>query len=266
MAFATAKEWRSSWKDTWGKFRDEPATRDAMAQFDALKGSEHHRMRTLMRIMPACLSARECAKSVKAQKKKAYKIELDPGQKYRDENAAQKKVVHRLAAAAQVLAKACERNDRAMLWALPGGVNDLGVALQRPHDGKETPICEMGAAWFNELKNKLSGKLPELHGGPFYHRFTLGNMHFENPLAAGRPVELASMLAFELAFYLRMFTAGRAGDSTQNAQTMPNDGKPCTPVVAAFCSAALGEPFSAREITARLSKLPKSVGLIGWPK
>ena len=254
MPFATTNEWRSSWRGEWGEFRDKTATRKAMTVFDALKGTEIDRMRTLQRIMTACLSA------------KLYDPELDPGQKYRSAIAAQRKSMQSLAAAARVLAKACERNDKAMMWALPGGLNDFGVSLKRPHDGRTTPICEMGAAWFSELENTLSGKLPELNGGPFFYRFTVGNMHFEKPVKAGRPIGVVSMLAFELAFYLRMFTAGRASDSWADGQRMPIDGKPCTAVIAAFCKASLGSSLSARQVAYRLNKLPTDAGLIGWKK
>ena len=254
MVFATVKEWRTSWHGEWGQLRDKPATRNAMALFDALKGTELDRMRTLSRIMCASLSAMR------------YDTALDPGQKYRNEIVVQRKNTHQLVAAARVLAKACEREDRAMMWALPGGLNDLGVTLTRPRDGQTTPICVMGAAWFSELERSLSGKLPELHGGPFFHRFTLGNMHFERPLKAGRRIEVISMLAFELAFYLRMFTAGRASDSWQTAQTMPEDGRPCANVIAAFCNAALDSSLDTRQVTDRLKKLPVDIGLMNWPQ
>ncbi len=254
MDFATAHEWRNSWFAEWGAFRDKPATRKAMTAFDELKGSERDRCITLNRIMGACFSAMK------------YKPESDPGHEYRSEMAAQRKAVASLAKAARVLAKACERDDRAMVWALPGGANVLGVKLTRPNDGHETPICKMGAAFFSELESSLTGKLPELNGGPFMSRFTLGNLHFEKPLKAGRPVEVASMLAFELAFYLRMFTEGRAGDVLQTAQPMPKDGKPCAQVIAAFCNAALATSLSTEQVTDRLGKLPLDVGLCSWPE
>jgi hypothetical protein len=74
---------------------------------------------------------------------------------------------------------------------------------------------KMGAAWFNELEQRLKKEMPELHGGPFLHRFTFGNLHFKAAIEAGRKPEVSTMLAFELVFYLRMFTAGRAADSWQ---------------------------------------------------
>ena len=34
--------------------------------------------------------------------------------------------------------------------------------------------------------------------GPYFHRFTIGNLHFEAPKATGRPVALDTLLLFEV--------------------------------------------------------------------
>lgn len=254
LSFLTAKEWRSSWSGDWATWRDKPATRKAMDCFDQLGGSEMDRYITLNRIVPACLQAMR------------YEPKHDPGQKYRDKLATERQTVHELERAARTLAKACERNSQAMKWCLPGGANELGVRLSRPHDGEKIEVQKMGAVWFAELAAALSGTLPELHGGPWFNLFTLGNLHFEKPLKSGRPVEVTSMLAFELAFYLRMFTAGRANNVWSSGQRMPKYGKPCTHVVAAFCNATLNTYTDAKQVADRLRKLPDGVGLIHWQK
>ena len=120
MTFSTVKEWRAAWDVEWAAWHDKPATRKALDGFDALGGSEHHRYITLSRIASASLQAMH------------YDPARDPGQKYREQMARQRGQVGTLATAANTLAKACERGDRAMMWALPGGGNELGARLSRP--------------------------------------------------------------------------------------------------------------------------------------
>lgn len=254
MSFATAKEWRDSWPGEFGKWRDKAGTRQALTEFDKLKGSEDDRAKTLGRIATACLSAMQ------------YRPERDPGEIYRKKLAAQRKGLSQLSTAARTLAKACERGDTAMMWALPGGNNDLSASLGRPHDGQSIDVLKIGHAWFSELENTLKNKLPELHGGPWFHRFTAGNLHFKEAISVGRKIEVSTMLAFELAFYMRMFTEGRAGDVLQSAQTMPTDGKPCYSIVALFCNTTLKTEISDKQLTSRMGKLPAGIGLMDWPK
>lgn len=128
------------------------------------------------------------------------------------------------------------------------------------------PVHENAARFFGALERSLSGKLPEVHGGPFVGRFTVGNLWYQGPIGPRRPIEPVTMLAFEIAFYLRMHTAARAQDSWQTAQAMPSDGRPCMPVVAAFCTAALGVPVYAGKLGDRLRKLSRDVGLGEWPQ
>lgn len=248
------RKWMAPWEGEWAAWRDRRETQSALEKFEALMGTDRDRIKTIYRIAIACNNASK------------YQPGKDPGMKYREEMSHQRDRTRQLAEAAHLLAKACERDDRALFWALPGGTNPLSVRLSRPHDGASTPIHQMGAAWFTELEQRILGKIPELHGGPFWHRFTVGNLHFERPLRSGRPIEVASMLAFELSVYLRMFTAGRAGDLTYTGQRQPSDGKPCCHVIAEFCNATLSTNFDASMIGDRLRKLPRDVGLIEWPK
>lgn len=254
IVFSSVREWISSWSGDLALWRDHQETQSALKKFDALGGTEKDRYLTIARMASACQNARQ------------YQPDTDPGQIYRNRLAHQRTQLDALARAARVLAKACERGDRAMVYALPGGANRLSVRLTRPHDGATTAIQEMGAAWFSELEQRILGTIPELHGGPFWHRFTVGNLHFERPLRSGRPIEVTSMLAFELSFYLRMFTAGRARDIKQSAQRHPRYGKPCCHIVADLCNATLGANLDAKMIGDRLRKLPPDVGLIEWPK
>lgn len=253
MGFETAKDWRNSWGGELARWRDRPATRKAWKLFDALEGTEKDRYLTINRIVQACHGAMH------------FRPKDDPGLRYREEMARQRRELHKLATAARVLRRACERNDAAMMWLLPGGTNQMGVTLSRPPSLERAPVCEMGAAWFGELDKRLREPLPQLHGGPFLHRFTIGNLHFERALEQpGRPPSLETMLAFDLTFRLRKFTAGRAGDITSFAQKMPRDGRPCFDVVAAFCNATLGTNLSGVQIADRLRRLPADVGLMPW--
>jgi len=217
-------------------------------------------MRTLERIATACLNAQR------------YKPDADPGENYRQAMSLQRDKRKSLAAAALTLAKACEREDRAMAWALPGGDNALQVRIARqsragePVTGDPVDVLKMGAAWFNELEQRLKVKMPELDGGPFLKHFTIGNLIFQKPIKAGRPIDVSTMLAFELVFYLHMFTAGRAADAWQVGQDMPKDGKPRYKLAAMFCNATLGSQLDELQVNDRLRKLPPGVGLMPWPK
>ena len=158
-----------------------------------------------------------------------------------------------------------KRNEKGFMWACTLAESTSGVRITRKE--KPGPMAHnlVVENYFSHLETALKGKLPELSGGPFLHRFTIGNLIFDKPILAGRPVTIETMLAFELAFYLRMHTAGRAKDGLQNGQRMPDDGDPCYSVVAAFCSAVLDTSFDAKSIGDKVRKL-KHVGLTGWPK
>lgn len=209
---------------------------------------------TLERIAGACLHAAR------------YDPSRDPGILYRKDLVRQRERLSQLERAAHVLAKACERRDKALIWCLPGGLNSLEVRLSRPHDGRRVDILDMGAAWFSELEEKLKGEFPELHGGPWLHRFTVGNLHFDKPVQAGRPIDVCTMLAFELTIYLRMLTAGKGHYIRSTGQRMPDCGKPCGHVVALFCNATLGTRLDTRRVADRLRKLGRGVKWIQWPE
>lgn len=256
LRFATVEEWRAAWAGEWARWRDQPATRNAMASFDELGGNDLDRCITLERIAEACLHAVR------------YDPSQDPGVIFRKRMAWQRKRLAELARAATTLAKSCERREEAMMWAISmARDNALQVDFARPHDGRTVEIRDMGAAWFGALANAFKGTMPELHGGPFFYRFTVGNLHFDKPVQAGRPIHVSSMLAFELTLYLRMLTAGRARDVAYAGQRINKDmGNPCSHVVAAFCNAALGTQLDGRQVADRLRRLGRGVKRMPWPE
>jgi hypothetical protein len=150
------------------------------------------------------------------------------------------------------------------MWAMGKAEAESGVRLSRTHPEGQMALTEIAERYFQSLEAALRGPLPELSGGPFLHRFTIGNLHFDKPLGAGRPVTAATMLAFELTIYMRMLTAGYAEDVLQSGASMPKYGDPCYQVVAAFCEAALDTELDAKQTGDNVRKL-KNVGLMRWP-
>ncbi len=141
---------------------------------------------------------------------------------------------------------------------------DQGIAITR--NDKLQPMAQqrVEATYFEALSEALKGPLPELDGGPFLRRFTVGNLVYPDAISAGRPTATTTMLAFELAFYLRMLTALRAEDGLQAGQTMPSDGKPCYELVQAFCGAVFTHAPDAKQTAKNVTAL-KNVGLTEWP-
>lgn len=255
MKFATVDEWRAAWSGEWAKWRDQPATRKALVAFDALGGGELDRCKTLARVAEACMHAAR------------YKTKGDPGVIFREQMAGQRKKLAELARAANTLAKSCERNDEAMLWAISSArQNDLQVDLARPHDGRTVEIREMGAAWFGALAGAFKGTMPQLHGGPWLRLYSVGNLHFDKPLKAGRPIDVCTMLAFELTINLRLLTAGKGRDIRCSGQRMPDYGRPCGNVAALFCNATLHTTMDARQVADRLRRLGRGVKWMPWPE
>lgn len=123
----------------------------------------------------------------------------------------------------------------------------------------------MWAGFFDCLAAELDGTLPELHGGPWLHRFTVANLHFEKPRVSGAPLKVETPLLFELTLHLRNLSAGRAGHIFQSGDRMPSDGRPHFNVAAAFVRAALGLPLTGPQAASRLKSLPADVGLMSWP-
>lgn len=237
------------WFHTW---RDKPASRAALKLLDGIGGESRHLSQTRYRIARACFEAAH------------YRPDRDPGKQYRDEIVEQKKQLIQLARAAKVLTLGATNSHRGLMWAMARAENDSGVRLTRKEPKGKAELTEIGEKYFQALENALRGPLPELSGGPFLHRFTIGNLHFDKPISSGRPVTVATMLAFELTIYLRMHTGGHAADSLQNGSTMPDYGDPCFPIVAAFCAATLNTQLDARQTGDNVRKL-KNVGLFSWP-
>lgn len=163
-----------------------------------------------------------------------------------------------------MLAQSAKRNDKALMWAC--GIAEITSGVRITRKEKPSPMAHnlVVENYFLNLEKALRGRLPELDGGPFLPRFTVGNLIYEKPIKAGKPIKAETMLAFELAFYLRMHTAGRANDSTQYGQPMPKDGDPCFQTVAAFCCAVFSTSFDAKRIGDNVRYL-NSAGLGNWP-
>lgn len=238
-----------NWYSTW---QHRPKSRKALKALGALGGSEIHQSITLQRVATACYKAAH------------YRPESDPGNQYRTNMAAEKERLGQLERAAHVLRLAAQRGDKAFKWATVQAELSSGVRMIRADESSGSEDHSVVAErYFSNLEKALQRPLPELNGGPFLDRFTFGNLYFHEPLAAGRPISTATMLAFELTIYLRMHTAGRAGNSLEPDNPMPTDGQPCYPVVAAFCNATLGLHLEAKQVGENVRKL-KNVGLTNW--
>ncbi len=242
-----AREWYQKWSSN-------PATHTALKLFKAISGTDAHVAITHHRIALACFDAAH------------YKPELDPGQIYRKEIQAEKKKLDQLTSAAHILALSAGHNEKGLMWACQIAESTSGVRITRIEKPGPMALNLVVENYFSHLETALRGKLPEIHGGPWLHRSTIGNLSYNKAISAGRPVTIETMLGFELAFYLRMHTAGRAEDTIQNGQDMPDDGNPYYPVVAAFCSAVcVTTSWDAKKIGDKVRDL-KNVGLTEWPK
>ena len=240
METSHSPDWVEWWRDD--RWKSKPRAREALRLLQSLEGTERDRHITAVRAVTCCFRA------------VAYTPAKDPGRVYRQRMKEQRNTAKSLARAANTLAKACERGDAAILW-----------AIRWPLGKQPIRSATLAGAWLQGLAENLEGKLPELHGGPFLHRYTIGNMHRDKPIREGARTTVAAMLAFELTFYLRMHMAGRAGDAWQAAAKMPTDGKPCANIVAAFVNAVLGGTRDRREVADLISKIPRDVGLMPWP-
>jgi hypothetical protein len=239
------------WFMTW---RDKPTARSALRLLEEVGGTERHLANTLQRIAEACFNAVH------------YRPDLDPGKVYRAEIISAKKQIGQLARAARVLALGAAGKNKGLMWAMTKAELDSGVRLTRAEKDGPMELTVVAERYFRSLEAALRGTLPELSGGPFLHNCTIGNLIFDKPISAGRPLTVTTMLAFELTIYMRMHTAGNAEDSLQNGSPMPDyDGDPCFPVVAAFCTAALGTQLDAKQTGDNVRKL-RNVGLISWPR
>lgn len=243
----TPQEWWRSWSD-------QADTQDAEYKFSTIPGNDKDSQITLHRIRMACYQAAH------------YDPAKDPGLLYRDKIRMEKDQRAELAAAARVLARSAKRGDKSLFWAMEFAEADSGIRITRKDYNEKMSVNVVAHKYFSHLEKALIGKLPELDGGPWLRRFTVGNLTFDAPLGkAGHQIETVSMLAFELAFYLRMYTAGRASDGWQNGQRMHTDGRPRNDVVAAFCNATLGTKVDAESIKQRMKGMLKiKAGITGW--
>lgn len=255
------------WYLDWCK---KPATTTALDGFRAIDSDARSIDITQVRIVRACFNAAH------------YKLELDPGEIYRAEIAKQRREMPKLQKAAKTLAEAALQNHRGLDWASAIAVYNSGLCIA-PISQSELDLIDANPAanihinreprnghlgmydYFSHLEKALKGKLPEIHGGPFTYKSSKGNLSFNKHISRGKKITTETMLAFELAFYLRMHTAGRADDGWQNGQSMPDDGNPCFHIVALFCDAVfdLKGNYEPNQIGDKVRDL-KNAGLTEW--
>lgn len=234
------------------KWRNDPIARSALKLLkDNLVNTKNDLDITLDRIVLACFNA------------KFYNRKLDPGEIYRQNLQKEKERRTQLANAAHILMLSAKRNDKSLMWACSIAELASEVCIKRKNHNEQISHDKVVEKYFLSLENALRGKLPELDGGPWLHRFTTGNLILRNPILQGRPIVAETMLAYELAFYLRMHTAGKARDILSSGQVMPKFGKPCFPIVSKFCSAVFGTTWDAKQIGDNVRAL-KDVGLTKW--
>lgn len=188
-----ARNWYLEW-------RDGSAARKALKLLADIGGKETHIDITRERVARACFSAY------------SYQPQIDPGEIYRNKVQAEKKLKGMLARSARILALSSKRNDKSLSWAMSIAETSSGAGIRRSGTHKPMPQNLVVAEYFSQLAAALNEPLPELDGGPFLEKFTVGNLIFDKAITSGRPVTTATMLAFELAFYFRMHTAGYAED------------------------------------------------------
>lgn len=227
-------------------------------KYDVRSSNEGDSNKTLFRIVTACYQAAH------------YDETKDLGPMYREKIKIENDQREKLAQAALILAKSAKRGDKSLLWAMDFTEQISDVRITRKDYSEKMTLKDVAHRYFSQLSDSLIGRLPELDGGPFTHRFTVGNLVFDNALGkAGSPIETVTMLAIELTFYLRMYTAGRAQDGLQNGQKMTDatgalEGKPCAGLVASFCNATLDTMLNESHIKNRLKQIPKLAGLTEW--
>lgn len=246
--------------DWWMAWIDSQAGRAALRTFDRARGPGRDALEaadaalvTLWRLARACYFAA------------TYNRSLDPGETFRAEvRQVNREIRPALADAATVLAEGFSLRRPGLEWALDAASVRAGVGSRRK---EPRPMAGMWGEFFAALAAALRDPLPELDGGPYFHRFTIGNLHFEAPKATGRPVALDTLLLFELVFSLRQWSLGRARDVRSAGQRMPGvrGARSHYGIAAAFCWATLGESVDSEQVRMRLRELPKDVGLIPWP-
>jgi hypothetical protein len=127
-------------------------------------------------------------------------------------------------------------------------------------------MADMWPTFFRNLAEELKEKLPEIDGGPWFHLYTIGNLHYSKRIEGHVP-DLTTMLAFELTFHLRRWSLGHADHVWASGTTMPKGGKPHNGVAASFINGVLTlrPRLSGEQLGNRLKRLPKDIGLIAWP-
>jgi hypothetical protein len=235
-------------QDWYRKWFDE---RDTKSAFNLLEQIYHNRGNgelTKQKIIFACFNAAH------------YKEENDEGFLYRKKMRTEKSKIKLLNKAARILSRSSMNNDTGLSWANYIAEGDSGVRISRMNYDENKAQHLVMYDYFSSLERALEKKLPEINIGPFHYKFTIGNLIFDEEISTGRPLTAETMLGFEIAFYLRMYTANREDDCIQNGQKMPEDGEPNLPIVASFCNSVFGNGFDPKPIGDKVRAL-KHAGL-----
>lgn len=147
----------------WRSWSDQADTQDAEYKFSTIPGNDKDSQITLHRIRMACYQAAH------------YDPAKDPGLLYRDKIRMEKDQLAELAAAARVLKKSAQRGDKSLFWAMEFAEADSGIRITRKDYNEKMSVCVVAHKYFSQLEKALNGKLPELDGGPWLHRFAAGN-------------------------------------------------------------------------------------------
>lgn len=254
VAPALAVHGALAFPDWWRGWLDRPAGRKALQAFDDTrrKGPDHgddDAIRVLCSVARACYYAA------------TFDRERDPGADYRARLAAARLGLDDLADAAARLQRGFGAGHPGLGWA-------LGKAAARAEVGswsdQRREIEPQWAQFFGALADALSNPLPELHGGPWFHLYTAGNLHYPTP-RSGRPISVDTMLSFELMFHLARWRCGGIGGAWSAGQRLTLDERPAWSLAAALVNATLPVDLAGEQVRDRIRSLPTDVGLMPWP-
>ncbi len=176
----------------------------------------------------------------------------DPGTRYRARIRAEREALPAIRDAAARLRKLLEANPSVALWGNWGS-------------GSRARIVDTIAAF----ERRISGDLPELHGGPWLYRFTFGCLHYTSPREGrrARAPDVAGALLVDLVAHFRDWTCTGHPPVRGSGHPLPTTGRPCYRVAALLATAALGVgSITERAARTRVEALAASgVTLIRWP-
>jgi hypothetical protein len=98
--------------------------------------------------------------------------------------------------------------------------------------------------------------------------FVDGNQYSPKPKDTGRPLDVRTMLAFELALHTRMWASGCIRQVYSTPQPMPRVRMPTGGwrLIETWTAATLGESEQGQWLKETLRTLPDTVALVPWPE